>query len=514
MSAPIIEKIRTADNLPSLPTVAIQVLKMTQADDVSIAEIARVIQQDPALTVKILKIVNSSLFGMSRKISSVQQAMVVLGLRTVKVMALSFSLVDTLKERKGGDFDYGAYWRRSLTTAVVGRLLAEREHRAITDEAFVGGLLCDLGMLAAFHCARDLYVPVIEEHEANGGHLQDIEKRILGVTHEEITADLLDHWGLPEALCLAVRAHHQSMTESCDYDSQTRALLRILQASATIADLFCADTQAGYLESSKQTIVTGLGISEESLHEALEALDTHVKETASLFSLSIGPTRSYQEIQAEAVVQLARLSMAAELERAQIAQREQAARQKVEQLNQENQQLAQKATTDALTGVANRAALEERLKSACSEASREQRALGLLLLDLDRFKKLNDAFGHQVGDEALRLVGGCLKKLGSDTRFPARYGGEEFALVVANVTASQLRELAEEVRLAVQQLSIPFGQKRIAVTASIGAAHMEPNDPELQPKQLVERADQCLYDAKHAGRNRVAFSPPRGKTQK
>src|SRR4029078_10488211 len=136
----MLEKVRQADNLPSLPAVAMQVLKMTQADDCSVAEIARVIQQDPALTGRLLKIVNSSLFGLSRKISSLPQATVVLGLRTVKVMVLSFSLVDTMQKRRPGGFDYAGYWRRSLTTAVASRLLAERVRRPLTDEAFVCGL--------------------------------------------------------------------------------------------------------------------------------------------------------------------------------------------------------------------------------------------------------------------------------------------------------------------------------------------------------------------------------------
>ena len=119
MSAAIIDKIRKADNLPSLPTVAMEVLRMTQVEDVSAADIALVVQQDPALTGKILKVVNSSLFGMPREISSVQQAMVVLGLRTVKVMVLSFSLVDSMNTKTAGGLDLESFWRRSLTASAA-----------------------------------------------------------------------------------------------------------------------------------------------------------------------------------------------------------------------------------------------------------------------------------------------------------------------------------------------------------------------------------------------------------
>ncbi len=506
MPTAIIERIKLAENLPSLPTVAIQVLQMTQADDVSLADIARVIQQDPALTVKVLKVVNSSLFGMSRKISSVQQAMVVLGLRAVKVMVLSFSLVDTLKDRRSGAFDYAAYWRRSLTTAVAARTLAECSCREHADEAFVSGLLCDIGMLAAYHCAREVYAPVIERYEADHQPIQGIERLVLGVTHETISAELLDYWGLPEALCGPISAHHAPICEGLPEDPASASLSRILRAAAMVADLFCADTQANYLDLCKKRIIEDLPVQEPVLNDALEALDHHVKETASLFSLKIGPTRSYREIQDDAVLQLARLSMAAELERAQIAQRELAVRQQVEQLNSRNQELAQRVVTDALTGVGNRAAFEERLALECEAARADGTSLGLLLLDLDRFKRLNDTFGHQVGDEALRQVGCCLNKLASRTRFPARYGGEEFALIVSNCPPTEFRNLSEELRLSVQSLSIPFGQKRISITASIGAAHLDADDPNLNPKAIIKRADECLYEAKHTGRNRVVFS--------
>jgi len=506
----ILDKIRAADNLPSLPAVALQVLKMTQSEDVSIAEIARVIQQDPALTARLLKTVNSSLFGMSRKISSLPQAMVVLGLRTVKVIVLSFSLVDTMRGYRTGGFDFAMYWRRSLTTAVAGRLLAERVSRRMADEAFVTGLLCDLGILAASHCAKELYGPVLEKYDADEEPLQAVELSLLGVTHEAMGRELLNHWGLPETICNAIQSHHAAVGDFASANEAEAASIRILRSAATIADLFCAEVHAGHLGDCKKQIMDGLGIEEAVLDEVLEALDSHVKETATMFALNIGPTISYQAIQGEASVQLVRLTMAAELERAQIAQREQLNNQKIEELNDEKNKLAQQAMTDALTGVGNRAAFDQRLADECERADRCAHTLGLLMLDLDRFKKLNDTFGHQTGDEALRQVGECINKIADETKFPARYGGEEFALVVVNATVSQLRDLAEEIRTRIQQLRIPHGQQNISITASIGVAHVQPSNGGVQPRELVERADRCLYDAKHGGRNRVVVDEGNG----
>jgi len=509
MPVPILEKIRKADNLPSLPTVAVRVLQMTQADDLSIPDIADVIQQDPALTAKILRLVNSSLFGMSREISSLPQAMVVLGLRTVKVMVLSFSLVDTMNENKPGGFDYSLYWRRSLTTAVIGRLLAERLQRSLGEEAFVGGLLCDIGILGAVHAARDLYAPALEQYQNSSQTCQEAEQEVLGVTHEQMGGDLLNHWGLPTELYEAVASHHQPISAKTSNQPTHALLTRILRAAAQLADLFVADTHAGQLDTVKQEIVEGLQIGGNILHEVLEKLDAHVKETASLFALEIGETLDYQQIQANAMVQLTNLSMTAELERAQTAQQAEQAKQQVAELNDQNRQLAEQATTDALTGVANRAALEQRLVKDCERCLADHKPIGLIMMDLDRFKKLNDTFGHQTGDEALKLVGSVLHQVVTETQFVARYGGEEFVLLAVDVTARQLRALAEEIRLSVAKLRIPYGKKYIAITISLGAAHMNPDDPELTPKNLLKRADMCLYEAKNNGRNRVVCADSR-----
>jgi diguanylate cyclase (GGDEF)-like protein len=509
MPTPIIEKILAADNLPSLPSAAIQVLHMTQAEDVSLADIARVIQQDPAMTVKILKVVNSSLFGLPRRVSSVQQAMVVMGMRTVKVMVLSFSLVDSLSDRRTGDFDYTGYWRRSLTTAAMARTLAERTCPRSADEAFVSGLLCDIGMLASYHWARELYLPVLAAHEKLGGPIQDAERAVLGVTHESIATSLLNHWGLPASLCQSVATHHSPVADPSASDTVNGPLTRTLRAAAMIADLFCASTQAGSLADCKLRIVRDLPLQKTALNEALEALDAHVNETASLFSLEIGPTRSYRDLQADAMLQLARLGMDAEMERIQIARREQAVLQEVEQLNTQNRELAYRVVTDGLTGVGNRTALEDRLAAECEKARARKTPLGLILLDLDRFKGLNDNFGHQIGDEALRMVGACLRKFASQNRFAARYGGEEFALIVTGCSVGQFRALAEDLRAGIQALSIPFGQRRISITASLGAAYLEPNDPDLNPRAITRRADECLYEAKHAGRNRIVYTSTR-----
>ncbi len=489
MPAPILERIAKADNLPTLPAVAIQVLEMTRADDISVTEIAEVIQQDPALTAKMLRVVNSSLFGLSRQVSSLPQAMVVLGLRTVKVMVLSFSLVDLTKHHSHTGFDYALYWRRSLTTAVTARLLGDQIRKSLSEELFVGGLLCDIGVLAAVQFARDLYLPVIDHYMKEPIQLHAAEQQLLGLTHEEISSLLLHNWSLPEDLCEAVRTHHHPLADPPFGQDNACLFARTLRAAALLADIFVRDVDAGSLISVRREIARTLSIPEHNVDSVLKDLDTHVKEIASLFALNIGQTLSYTDIQMSAATQLADLTMEVELDSQRLAK--------------QNRTLARQATTDQLTGIANRAALDTRLASACTRCHNDQIPIGLILMDLDRFKQLNDTFGHSTGDTALRQVGRLLKEYETESRLPARYGGEEFAVVVENVTPAELRTLAEDLRIRVSQLRIAYGGKQIAITTSIGAAHMRPGEPNLSSARLLERADTCLYQAKSSGRNRV-----------
>jgi len=208
MSHPILNKIRSADSLPSLPAVAVQVLQLIHSDNVSTAKIAHVIEHDPALTSKILKVANSSLFGMTRQISSVQQAVVVLGLRTIKVMALTFSLVETINDNDPGTLDYREYWRRSLTIAVAARLLGAHVPSCQPDELFVTALLSDIGILAAFHADRQAYRQVLTDTNAAGVPIHMIEQRHFGTTHEQFSCMLLDSWGLPNQMVEAIGHHH------------------------------------------------------------------------------------------------------------------------------------------------------------------------------------------------------------------------------------------------------------------------------------------------------------------
>jgi diguanylate cyclase (GGDEF)-like protein len=163
----------------------------------------------------------------------------------------------------------------------------------------------------------------------------------------------------------------------------------------------------------------------------------------------------------------------------------------------------QRAITDGLTGLATRLFYEEQLLQRFHEARRHMTDLTIVLVDVDHFKKFNDTFGHQVGDEVLRRVSRVVKKAARNCDTVAHYGGEELALVLPQTDLEGAVVLAERIREAIEAIEISdsVGRKLPTITASIGVAQLGPKDQ--TPAEVVERADQALYEAKHGGRNRV-----------
>ncbi|MCU1375408.1 MAG: hypothetical protein JWO68_2694 [Actinomycetia bacterium] len=162
------------------------------------------------------------------------------------------------------------------------------------------------------------------------------------------------------------------------------------------------------------------------------------------------------------------------------------------------------STVDALTGLANRRRLDDDLASECSRSQRYGRPLALVMVDLDRFKDLNDAYGHQHGDEVLERVAAVLSAEVRVTDTVYRYGGEELVIVARESTIEETAEMAERLRRSIENDGL--ANQRAVVTASFGVAATSWDT--TSPEALIAAADHALYDAKRAGRNRVAVAQP------
>jgi two-component system, cell cycle response regulator len=174
-----------------------------------------------------------------------------------------------------------------------------------------------------------------------------------------------------------------------------------------------------------------------------------------------------------------------------------------DELRQANARLDALAVTDGLTGLFNRRHFDGLLVNEVKRTLRYKTPLALILIDLDHFKRVNDEHGHAVGDLVLRNVSRAIAESVRATDFVARYGGEELAVILTQTPLAGARDVAERLRHRIESIAHVHDNGTLQRTASFGLAALDGADEPIDPQELVRRADECLYKAKNAGRNRV-----------
>lgn len=221
--------------MPTIPGVALDILAMSQDPETSIEALAETIERDPALAAKTLKFANSTYYGAARPIVSLSQALIRIGMRGAKMLALSFSLIGASRQVGPRGFDYPAYWYRSLTTSVAARRIALRSVRHLADHAFIAGLLADVGCPVLAATFPKPYTMVQKMLVAGQSDLPQIEQRLVGVTHTDVSRMVLEAWHLPPVLCEAVGGHHDLRTLS--KDSEAFDVAAVILAASDVADI-------------------------------------------------------------------------------------------------------------------------------------------------------------------------------------------------------------------------------------------------------------------------------------
>jgi len=471
--------------LPTLPGVAIKILQAMQRETPNIAEISEVISADGPLSAKVLRVVNSPFYGLSKKITSVHQAIVYLGLNAVKNLALSFSLLRGFAPKRKGAFDYVQFSKDSLVGAVAAKSLTEKINRRHGENAFFLGLLQNIGMLIMVESMPDEYEKVIGEAGSIGRPLHEIEKNLLGINHMEVGEFVTHSWGLPTTFNVPIGFHHCPERLACPLDD-IEQLTRILHLSSLYIDLFkSSDLNAGYAEIEKHIQAYKL-TSVVDKSDFAEEVAEGVKSIFPIFDLQIDEKKHIEIIEA-ARSELADLSS--------------------ELLNQVHSQaccldqLRQQVGLDSMTQLYNHERFMEILYQEISRAARYKTPLSIIMADVDHFKSINDFFGHQAGDHALKCVSAQLKKLLRDSDHIARYGGEEFAIVLPMTPLKDTLLTAERLRKSIESQKIIYDERSISVTMSFGIASFE-NNREIDVEGFIKMADEALYDAKNTGRNK------------
>ena len=188
---------RRTTTLYSLPAVAVEIVRLTDQPHVDTHALKNCLEKDPALTSKVLRVVNSSLFGLRCPVLDLNQAISLLGTKPLKLLVLGFSLPDGLFRDVALE-QLQWYWANTLTRAVAARLISERLWHQPGDEAFIAGLLQDVGILALVHDVGEPYTKFLSGVIREQCHLAALEQETLGFNHVALTAELLTQWHLPQ----------------------------------------------------------------------------------------------------------------------------------------------------------------------------------------------------------------------------------------------------------------------------------------------------------------------------
>jgi diguanylate cyclase (GGDEF)-like protein len=493
MTIAIREKLAKCADLPSMPAIAIQILDRCQREEPDMAEIAKLIGSDPALSAKLLRLTNSPMYGLKCQVRTVSHAICLLGLSAVRPLALSFSLVKGLQDRDRKALTW--FWKRSLLSAVAARELATATHYRLGEEAFLGGLLQDIGILALHQLAGTDYATLARpgiSHRA----LAEEERKLFGEDHAALGAWLAERWKLPASLCTAIGASHAPADLQPGAHADIGQLANLVAVSGDVADVWIEVDAVAAMKSLRASASRLLQIDDENLDATLQAVTKRSEEVAAYFDLDIGSPDELAAILEQAKETLLILALAANRQASD-------AREAIDSLEAKTRELEIEAQRDGLTGLYNRAYFDHVLAQKVAQAHRDGTPLSLVLFDIDHFKRVNDTYGHQAGDKVLAGVAQVLGGRMRPTDVTARYGGEEFVLVLPSTDTAGAAVVAERLRARLGETAHDIGSgSALRVTASAGHATLLPGT-DASSEMLVASADMALYAAKHAGRNRV-----------
>lgn len=478
MDARTLDKILSCEDLPSLPAVALRVIELTRDTNVALDELGETIQNDQGLASKVLKTVNSSFYGLRSKCSTIQRALVMLGLKPVKSLALGFSIVSAVGTDEDEAFDYQAYWRRGLFSAAAAKLLAEAagEHEH-ADEAFLGGLLQDIGQVAMYRALRGDYVQAL--HAALGDHRKLVQAELdaFEIQHPDIGAMLCERWKLPPDLVLPVRYHERptAAPDECRINVRCVAVGNILHDVLTDSDPTAALRQA-YARCDKW-----FGLDQNAVDDLVRKLGEGVAELTQLFKLDTG-TRADAEAALDQAASDARDAASG----------------------------AGTAETDPLTGVYNKIGYDTIMRQTFARASSHASPMAILIVALDGMKEICGLGGEAIDGEIGMNVSSMLRRhFDAIPGTVCRIGRDTFAVVTEIATADMAENVAERFRAELetysQQWDVSDFPGTLRLTASIGIAPASSDDIASlsSASHLTAAAVRAAQAARSQGGNRV-----------
>jgi len=406
----LLQDVLSSTKLPTPPAVAMRVIELTDDPRASASDITGLIQGDSGLSSKILKTVNSAFYGLSTPVASIERAQILLGLKTIKTLALGFSLVQTMDGEDNG-FDYTSFWRRSVHAAACAKAIATRTNCMEPDEALLGGLLADIGMVVLHRTLDGRYDDVVRDSGGRHQELIRLELLELDITHGVVGATLAERWRFPASLITPIRYHDKPTAAPRAQQIAAKCVGVAALGASSLTEEDPTPPLRQYINRAKSWFSLDQNEAETLLHEASEIASTFAK----LLNVQMGPPANAQSILEEANQKIIDLSIKDRIE-------ESAA------------EIRQHHGVDDQTGVLSRRNLLERLDDAFQRAIESQGDLTLATVDIAELQPIQSQDGDAAADEALcevaRRLERFFKGVGGDV---ARVTDETFGVLLPGV---------------------------------------------------------------------------------
>ena len=502
MNEQLLHKVLSCPKLPTLPAVALRVIELTGDENVSMRELARVIEFDQGLAARILKTVNSAFYGLPKQCSTLTHAQSLLGLEAIKTLALGFSVVSTLNDGSEESFDYDAHWRRAIYSAIGAKITAGLVRRGDAEEVFLGGLLQDMGVIAMVRALGDDYLQVVLDCAGDHHALVKAELAHFELQHPDVGAMLAERWRFPGALVMPIKYHERPSAAPMSGRDQAR----MVALGNLVADVLTQEDRAHWLSQFYQRANQWFSLTATQADEIIEAATTNARDLARMFDLDLGVIPRAADILEIASERLASIALMEN--------------RRAEEAVAETAEARRALTVDPLTGLGTRGAFVEHVSALFDEIT-DGASLSVILLDADTFRAINDELGEEMGDVVLAHLAQRLASLFEPEGVAAyRYGGEEFGVVLTGTDRRTATALADRIRGEISGapldvgpiLSDGIGPVRLTLSVGVATADAETAGVLTRAERLIHAADKAVGAAKQSGGDCVrVFTPTRRK---
>jgi two-component system cell cycle response regulator len=467
---------------------AIQIVQTAAKPNVTVNELTDLCLKDPGLGARVLAYVNSTGFGLNRRVTGVQHAVALLGIRGTRNLALAMCVADMAPKSPAGDALLTVCFRRGVTA----KLLAEKLGRGNVDDYLALGLLLDVGLLVK---ARNDAEACAEVARSPAQTRITLERAAGQEDHAKLGARLARSWQLGEEIANAIEQHHNRTPQAASQ----------LAAAAWLTEAIAAVFESGEAAKSRSSAIEAaltVDVPATTVDDILRSAPQALTNAARHFGRDLGPQASIDALLRdtnEALIDLNRnyADVVAKLE-ALLLEKDQLAA----ALKQADEKLSTLALTDELTGLPNHRAFREALIRDLARADRASTAVAVIVLEVDLFAQLKQTQGLSAGDSVLYAIAEVVHRAVRTSDVPARVGNEKFALILPNTNVQGAMVVAERARALLSAYSFTGSHGEFQVTASLGIAVTSGPGCRGREDALIAAADGGLEMAKQAGRNR------------